>query len=813
WTIAILLAVMLLMFGDVLLVRDAPILSAQGSDIELKFAFWRAFAAQQFRDGNIPLWNPHIFAGSAFLGGFQSALLYPFNMILFWLPLPAMLNISFAMHIVLAGLLLYAWCRYRGVSRPSSLLAGLLFSYGSALFMRIHAGHISAVTTVAWAPLVFLSVDAFIERRAPVWVLIGIAAVSMQILAGHPQHFFYTAVCAGAFALVRLTTSLAGHRGAGLSPWQKIPALLIGLAAIYAGGVGIGAAQLLPGLDACGECRRVTRAGPEKMYRVSYEFCARDSFPPENFASVLAPYFLGGTPSHPYWGRGYRSEATLFIGAGGFILAVLGGIAGERRNRTWLVLMVALTVLLALGKYTPLLRVLYTYVPGFDLFRCNGRFALLCSMFLAFLAGVGLDALTGASATRGTGVYSTSGKWPSLQQSVWIVSLVGICVAVAMVLLALWIRHQSSSESTDGPWHEFVMNRAAVSDAAQPREAGAFASRQGLVAAASLGAYSALLFAAGRRRRWGYAILVIASAEVLVFARVSRATIDRASIRPPPAIQAFLAERPGDYRISWRSKPNISMVAGWLCVDGYDALQPQRVTDFLAYSKIGEASVPETTAERYRRYCKFHRMLRCRYVMQSTSMPGLPQTPEFEGDGLAVYEIDYPLPHVLLVEEWEVLTQSDEILDRLASPEFDPLQTVILERSPDPAPSPGREAGPPGEAQVLRSSTDEMMIQASLSRPAILLITDGYFGGWRARSADLRRSYDLMPADYALRAIPLEEGEHVIHLEYAPASWRTGVCISLACLLVYAMSVVLLFANTMRRRTGETKESTIGQHT
>ncbi|MCZ6673052.1 MAG: hypothetical protein O7C75_08940, partial [Verrucomicrobia bacterium] len=76
-----------LMFLDVLFSPSAVILSQQGTDLSSQFVYWRDFGFSQLSQGNLALWNPHIFSGMPYFGGFQSALLYPPNWLYLVLPL------------------------------------------------------------------------------------------------------------------------------------------------------------------------------------------------------------------------------------------------------------------------------------------------------------------------------------------------------------------------------------------------------------------------------------------------------------------------------------------------------------------------------------------------------------------------------------------------------------------------------------------------------------------------------------------------------------------------------------------------------
>ena len=144
------------------------------------------------------------------------------------------------------------------------------------------------------------------------------------------------------------------------------------------------------------------------------------------------------------------------------------------------------------------------------------------------------------------------------------------------------------------------------------------------------------------------------------------------------------------------------------------------------------------------------------------------------------------MPHLQLVQEYRVISGRDEILQAMDSPSFDPRQQVILETEPNPAPQPSAEKG---TVTLLDSSANQLTVEADLPHPAILLITDAYSDGWRARPLDgsAQHTYDVLPANYVLRAIPLSQGHHHIRIEYAPIGFRVGTWISILSLAGFVL--------------------------
>lgn len=141
------------------------------------------------------------------------------------------------------------------------------------------------------------------------------------------------------------------------------------------------------------------------------------------------------------------------------------------------------------------------------------------------------------------------------------------------------------------------------------------------------------------------------------------------------------------------------------------------------------------------------------------------------------------------------MSDPKEILPAIFDPTFDPHKTAIIEKSVSPPATDG--AGPAGTVEVKEtSSPDELEITATASRPCLLLISDNYANGWRAESLDKtspQPAYEVIPADYTLRGIPLAAGQHHLLLRYAPVGFLIGKWVSLVALIAYAATAWLIW--------------------
>jgi hypothetical protein len=273
-----------------------------------------------------------------------------------------------------------------------------------------------------------------------------------------------------------------------------------------------------------------------------------------------------------------------------------------------------------------------------------------------------------------------------------------------------------------------------------------------------------LIFMASSSRRMSYAVPLMAVVEVFVFARSTRTTFDLSATRSPK-LKAFLEQRPGDYRIFYEREPNIAMWLGKQDVWGYAPLTLKRYAEFMAFTQ-GQYPDGATQYINFSRFHPLHAMLRWRYAFVAGK------------DEDRVLTAKTALPRLELVQEYRLISGRDEILHAMASPSFDPEQQVILETEPSPVPAPFAEKG---TVTLVASSAGRLTIVADLPHPAILLITDAYSNGWRARplKGSEQRVYKVLPANYVLQAIPLSQGHHRIRLEYLPEGVQAGMWISI----------------------------------
>ncbi|HTB63384.1 MAG TPA: hypothetical protein VK737_07315 [Opitutales bacterium] len=726
----------------VFLLPGGMFLSAADTDLVNLFAAWRAFAAEGIRAGHLPLWNPYAYSGQPFLGDLQSAELYPLNAIFLIMPLARAVNLSFLLHLLILGWGAGYWAVWRGCRPWAGALAGFALMLSGPVFPHLYGGHLTNVCAMAWAPWIFCALEA--AWRGPVLkpLLLGMAAVALQILAGNPQYVFYTAVAAGLFAVLETVAAPAAR-------WRALPLL----AAVYLGGAALAAAQLLPGLAAVGESVR--------QGTLPYDFVRQVSFPPENLLTMIAPGFFGNLHAVNYWGRAYLWEVSLFAGVSGVVLAglALGDKQHGARTRRDALLAVLLLVL-ALGDYTPLLHILYLHAPGFGEFRSLSKFTFSAMLFGTQAIAAGADAVwRGRMSGRFYGPAVSGLGLLAVGVGIYLWSVPG-----SLAFLFAKISTSIDTFTATARWSDAGFLQHAT------KQAGASLTLAGVLLVMA----GASLLAARRWPKWRWVPVLMLPLEMVGFANVSMGTGHTSDLEPRD-VSAFVAAHPGDYRVLNTTRANNGYFLGVPDISGNDPTVLKRYAEFIAYTQ-GMNPNQALQYAYFRKMPPIMALLRLGYVFYSDD----------KGDECAPF--NNSLPHVLLASDYAVLPGRDAIFAAMSRPDFDPGKTVLLESAPTPAPVMGTK----GSARLVSQTSDSLTIEADTLAPSLLLITDLYSKDWRARPlpGSVQASYEILPADYILRAIPLAAGHHELVVEYAPPSFHLGLWLSgLASAMWIALAV------------------------
>ena len=94
----------------------------------------------------------------------------------------------------------------------------------------------------------------------------------------------------------------------------------------------------------------------------------------------------------------------------------------------------------------------------------------------------------------------------------------------------------------------------------------------------------------------------------------------------------------------------------------------------------------------------------------------------------------------------------------------------------------------PAPARLLRYEPNRIVAAARAGGPALLVVSDVDYPGWRA-SVD-GRAAPILRANYVLRAIPIPAGDHTVTLTFFPTTFAAGAAVSLISVLAVALFLI-----------------------
>jgi hypothetical protein len=192
------------------------------------------------------------------------------------------------------------------------------------------------------------------------------------------------------------------------------------------------------------------------------------------------------------------------------------------------------------------------------------------------------------------------------------------------------------------------------------------------------------------------------------------------------------------------------------------------------------------------------RMMNVGYVLAENPPPGL--WPVLDVPHL--YRIAEPLPRAWLVSRARIVPTPDALLSELMDPAFDPTTEVLLEEMEHSysllthprqgatpySPVPTRGLLPPVSTS-LHEGWNSRTIDLVVPGPGYLVLAYTDYPGWRA-TVDSQPT-QILRANYAFMALPLEPGRHQVIFRYEPFSWKLGVLVSgISALLIIGMAMV-----------------------
>ena len=326
-----------------------------------------------FLDGRLPLINDNIFGGVPHLGNPQTGVLSPLRWLSYLFDPTRGLNMLAASHLLILGFGMVFLARRLGMSRLAATSVGIVAVLcGASTTKSIQVEQIMVIAWLPWVLAFIRMVIAHPTRRTYIGLLS--IAISMAILSGHPQMTYELALTSGVFAVGLL---IGSH-----PRWRS----LASLGAAVAASALTCALQLVAALAATGDSFFSEGRELGTLQNGALILKARSSL-----QAIFGTVFAGR--SDVFAGT---FESITYLGVVAVLMAAtaIAVALRHRDTRTWalpLVLVAIIGLVWSLGPRTPVFRVAFHLLPGFDQARVSSRWLIVVSLIVALFVGHAVD--------------------------------------------------------------------------------------------------------------------------------------------------------------------------------------------------------------------------------------------------------------------------------------------------------------------------------------------------------------------------------------------------------------------------------------
>ncbi len=729
----------------------------QGADVVRELYPWKYFSIESIKNGEFPLWNPYVFSGTPHFASLQAGTLYPVNILFFLLPFIDAWTVYIILQFVFCMFFTYLYLRQIALHRASSIFGSVSFTFCAFITVWGEYGNIGH--SLVYLPLVLFSIEKLLQNPKWYWYCLLIFSFVLSVFAGYIQLTMYIYLISSVYLLCKFFSSKKRPR--------KIYILILGC---FVASLLLSAIQLFPLYESVQQSLRGS---------YSYKDLSERLLPLESLVTFLVPDFFGNPATHNYFMKGGSIlERTLHMGLWAFIFAIFA-LCIKRTFYTMFFAVIGIFLLITCLSWPPI-----TYMQSIGIpFLSTGiptRILSIVSFCLCVLAAIGFD-------------YYFYSK----QRKKILIPIIGI---ISVIFLCLWIT-------------TYVVQDAQL-----------LISRRNLILPTGILLIGSAGILAKFIPRTFIIVLIIALTVFELFYSFQKfnSFVPKSYIYPETEIAQKIREIQGIDR-TWGYgnayiDSELSIMEKLYKTDGYNPLFSKRYGEFLSASENGKIlnEIPRNVAniksgygtselkENYYRRRALD-LTGTKYVLNKKNDSGIDSAFDetdfklvWEGNGWQIYEnIDF-LPRLHMFGNYEVLSDTNKIVERLYSPEFDMKNTVILEEE---IPGFNVSSTSASTVKLISYAPNKILLETNSDENQLLFISDNYFPGWKAYVNGALTP--VVRANYTFRVIPLPTGKNSVEVYYAPALFKYGVIISfatLACLILVIMFGTLVKHNAFKNQ-------------
>ncbi len=728
-----------------------------GADSIRQIYLWKEFAADEFKQGKAPLWNPYTFSGQPLLANFQSSVFYPFNIFYFLTNAKNAWLLLVMIQPLLGGLFMYLLLKSYKLEKWPSIFGSIAFMFSSYLITWMENGNVSH--SYVWLPLAFWSINNYFQNSKFNYLLILTASLALSILAGHPQTAIYVYSAVGLYWIFKV-----------LSEKKLLVPKFGAIIFVFLASLLVSAVQIIPTFQFY------------KISPISLPF-SREVFdwgilPYKNLITFFASDFFGHPANNNFWSHSY-GDFTPYFGVIPLILS-LWGIFNLWKEKfvKFLTLVSVLFIFAAVnGPITWAIRAFQ--IPLIDA-TTPSRFISISIFLLIILSSLSLADIL-----------------KNFDDKKYLKKFIYFQIGIGFIYFLMWAFAQVGAKfmSPKDVW-----------------EVNLSVTKRNLI----LPTFSYLSLFAGSlivllkpkslklpinlKQAFIYGIFAITMLGGVYYTNKFLPTSPKSFIFPDHPIFSWLQDNAGINRFYGGGTAHIDFnfpthykVYG---AEGYDTLRIERYSQLLASAATGK--VPKTylrsdgvfpTEENGFRKRLFD-LLGVKYLLDKEDSPKNAADFHYERfsndkvkgiwqqDKFQVFQRETVIPRIFQTTRY-LVASDEEIINKIYDPQFD-LRTLLLESQPPLDIQSSDQSAV--EPEIIKYSPGEIIIKTKLDQNSLLFVSDAHDPNWHVKIDG--QTTPLLRAHYAFLSAAVPKGEHTVEFYYQSKSFKTGVHITMASLVM-----------------------------
>jgi hypothetical protein len=735
------------------------------------------------------MWDEFNFSGHPIMttrGG--GGMVYPLNIFYFILPIHMGWTVMYIIHVFLAGMGMFLLLKEFKLSSLASLTGACAFMFAGQLITTTEGGHLARMIAACYLPYSFLFLNRALRNRRIIDFIIFGGITGLFILAGHVQISYW-----GMIGVVIYFIYYVFRRGKELKIngiFRLSWLFVVGIIILFF----ILSIKLLPPALSLGYgARGVTRG---------YAYTTSWSIPTSELINLIAPHFSGILQN--YWGENFFKLDSRYLG---ILPIILFGCAffykRDKHLIKYFTYFTIITLLLALGKNTPLFKVYYYLIPMAKKFRGPSMFFFLTTFGITVLSGFGMQAIIDAVKENESNIKKKMISY--LFITAGIIFLFSLIISIGDRGILRWLNNHFIEEWTG------ILSRTSIQQKMSILMTNFDNFKKSLWISTLLFIINGGLIFSIIKKKIDYKI---ALPILLLILLIDVWSIDKKylkSVEPPKQyfapddITRFLSSDNDIFRVfplnyENRDRDGYFQYHGIQNVGGYGPNPPRRYQEF-----IGAGNSVIFSAPNFFIYPHTLSMLNVKYIVA----PVLPEDlsrynqntreiieqyrafysnfePVGRGDRYLILKNTNYLPRSSLISNYSVVKTENEVLNNVLSPTFNAGNAVILEENPNK-----KNFDNEGSVSVIKYISNERIFKVSSEKKQFLIIRENYHPHWKCYINGAKEK--VYRANYVFYGVFVPEGNNEVKFVYESKMFNIVSIFSFIGFLILITSVILSF--------------------